>query len=407
MTSLPETGTKGTHIFSSRKWLYAPLGLTAASFFVGLIFYALGIAWPFYGARLFGVALLVVSAATTVGAFLGFLFALPRDLSRFSGEDPSKPNPPTRSEVAPDAGGEKPLVSKGQSGGASGATASGDADRLGRPTWSNNNLVKISDWLTTMVVGVGLVEFKNIVTWLGKVGQKVDLGAGLPAGSPGVFGVALIVGGFFFGVVGSYVYTRTVITKLLAEISREVDEELTRQVAELRTDLETSIKKDAESLAMEVNRTRQSASDSLQAEATALQETLALTTTILGDLYKDPPESFNKALKRLKILTELRDSIAKGKLFVFKVCALGQKHSFLRNQGTAKEELDKTVNEALEAAREALRLDPGQQKLLHKLWNPEDPGYRSSEGDLRSFWDDAEARSRFGEILSMSRSEDS
>lgn len=90
-------------------------------------------------ARILGVALLVAGAALLAGFLLGFIFAIPR-------------------------------VGDGKrqgSGGDAGAESSQGALKNSLPF--NANLVEISDWLTKIIVGVGLVELRSLPPLLGKL----------------------------------------------------------------------------------------------------------------------------------------------------------------------------------------------------------------------------------------------
>ena len=95
--------------------------------------------------EMLAVAVLVAGGALVAGGPLGFLFGIPRAL--------------TRSEGAGDTG---------------------DTSRGYSP---NTNLEDISDWLTKILVGVGLVQFTTLA---GRVGELVDsLGPALGGGSLG------------------------------------------------------------------------------------------------------------------------------------------------------------------------------------------------------------------------------
>jgi hypothetical protein len=146
--------------------------------------------------RIVGVGMLVAGAALLIGFLLGFIFAIPRVGSEKGAKTaPAEP------------GGANPPASEGQS----------DSVPL------NGNLVEISDWLTKIIVGVGLVELKSIFGELGKLSYY--LGPGLrPAqcnglascsdllGSGQAAGLAIIVFycalGFLLGYVWTMLYFR-------------------------------------------------------------------------------------------------------------------------------------------------------------------------------------------------------
>jgi hypothetical protein len=86
----------------------------------------------------------------------------------------------------------------------------------------NSNIEVVSDWLTKIIVGVGLVEFRSLGTFLN--GISVDLGAALVP--PGVvsgaieaasFGKALIVYFSVAGMIQGYLLTRMYLTEQFQE----------------------------------------------------------------------------------------------------------------------------------------------------------------------------------------------
>jgi hypothetical protein len=144
-----------------------------------------------------GVTLfLLAGAAAAVGAALGFLFGLPR--SRFTDELAATP-PAT----------------------AAGSTASKHASThyLG-----NSNLIKVSDWLTTIVIGLGLVNLANLVPALRSLATALHdpLGGAPYSGAAGVSAcITALIGGFL--VV--YLFTVVRVRQLLEE-SEDQNEEV-------------------------------------------------------------------------------------------------------------------------------------------------------------------------------------
>ncbi len=116
-----------------------------------------------------GAAVLTASASFAVGAFFGFIFGIPRTLS-------------------------SPLPA--------GTTIDG-----GYQVMPNTNLEQISDWLTKILVGVGLVELGKIGDTLSNVAQ--GLSPSLGGGSTGYpAAMALIISFLILGFIGSYLFTR-------------------------------------------------------------------------------------------------------------------------------------------------------------------------------------------------------
>jgi len=84
----------------------------------------------------------------------------------------------------------------------------GDEPRTGRGyrLEINNNLIKISDWLTTMLVGVGLVELHNLADVLPRAGAFIATGLGEGASASGAAALILYFGAL--GFLSGYLSTR-------------------------------------------------------------------------------------------------------------------------------------------------------------------------------------------------------
>lgn len=95
----------------------------------------------------FSVDVMVAIASAAVGALLGFIFGVPRTL-----------DPASRVAVA------------------AAASQAGPAASSQAMLAANTNLERISDWLTTLLIGATLVQIKDIVGWIGKLGGTLDNG---------------------------------------------------------------------------------------------------------------------------------------------------------------------------------------------------------------------------------------
>jgi hypothetical protein len=126
--------------------------------------------------QVFAAAVLTSVAALVVGALLGFLFALPR----------------YREEESP-----------------------GESIRSSRLT-VNANLEQISDWLTKILVGIGLIELGRIGPSLGNLVTNLGLAFGGSSTARTTAGATLA----FYSVMGflmGYLLTRTLLTQILDE----------------------------------------------------------------------------------------------------------------------------------------------------------------------------------------------
>jgi hypothetical protein len=145
-----------------------------------------------------GLGLLMSAAAMMSGALVGFLFGIPRSAQ---GEHPSQLG--------------------------AGRTAQG---RL----LVNTNLEQISDWLTKILVGVGLIQLSKI---LGAARGLIDATAGAFAAGPAgrVIVGALVLFWSVAGFLAGYVVTRTRLTEFFArfdaaEIRSIVDAQVTERL---------------------------------------------------------------------------------------------------------------------------------------------------------------------------------
>lgn len=141
------------------------------------------------GTRLVTLELLVGTCALSVGGLLGFLFGIPRT--------PTFDAPPPEAARA----------------GAPGAAAAGEAGAGGAAATGltyqpSTNLEQVSDWLTKILIGVGLVEFDKAADALGRVGARVQRQVGPRVAGADVLTEAVIVVCAVVGFLASFLWTR-------------------------------------------------------------------------------------------------------------------------------------------------------------------------------------------------------
>jgi hypothetical protein len=119
---------------------------------------------------IFAVALMIGAGAFSLGGLLGFLFGIPRTLT---------------AQAQP-------------------ASASGNQGPAHAP---NTNLEQISDWLTKILVGIGLVQFGQLINSINDLADTLvpALGNDETAKS---FAIGLLVAFFIGGFMVGYVFTR-------------------------------------------------------------------------------------------------------------------------------------------------------------------------------------------------------
>jgi hypothetical protein len=323
----------------------------------------------------FGTGLLVSSAAGLVGAFLGFLFGMPRDLSGRQ----ALPRPPE------DAGTNLPAtVSKAA------------AMENGRFAWANNNLVEVSDWLTKIIVGIGLVEFREIVPWVGSISLTAGAAAGfIGPSAQATFGVSVILATFVYGFLLAYIYARTIIAVIFAKAQNEVDEELRQKLQQVESEKAELADEKAKLEVRETEGQRR-----FEAVIKDLPDNIKGPSSVLAALYGAPPAGFTEAIGRARELIADPDHGSNPRLHAYLAFGLGQKYRYEHERSAPAAELKPIADEALAAVKHTLGLDAGLKSWLHSVWSREDPGFVPAEDDLTPFWDHPEERARFAAVLS-------
>jgi hypothetical protein len=154
---------------------------------VALMIWAYGLEGTSAGKQSFavimGANLLVGLAAAAAGAVFGFIFGIPRTMS-----------------VA-----ERQAV----------ANAVKEAGLTGntQAMAANTNLERVSDWLTTLLIGATLVQIKPIAEWIGELGSKLFK----PDANPNDAIVPVVIILFFcLSFLGIYLITRLYLTSALS-----------------------------------------------------------------------------------------------------------------------------------------------------------------------------------------------
>ena len=124
-------------------------------------------------------ALVIGSSAFLVGGFTGFLFGIPRTITA------PGPNPSTG-------------VTQFQ---------------------GNTNLEQVSDWLTKIIVGVGLVQIGRIIPALSKFTESMKAPLGGQASS-GAFGLGLAIANLLMGFFFFYLWARSIFVQELKDSSK-------------------------------------------------------------------------------------------------------------------------------------------------------------------------------------------
>jgi hypothetical protein len=306
-----------------------------------------------------GVGGLIVLVGISIGGFLGFLFSVPRILSK----DSPQPVPP---------------VAAGNGSTATAApSAAVAAIRRERLLSSNTNLERISEWLTTMLVGVGLTQIGSIDLAFGQFSDFLESKAqvftvdGQPdAGVLPAIGPFLLVCGLVSGFIFFYLYTRIYLSPLFQRVeeilfSDELGmERLDTAVPEFQ-DAAASLAVDSDNLCMAYTSAAHEISidDSLNVIQNLLYET----------------GSYNRAITLgNKLVTTSAVKIAR--YWFLMAAAYGQKHHALKAGGASEKEILLARRAVLDAARKAVRLNSLFRTKLNDLTDA-----NSYDNDLQDF----------------------
>ena len=317
---------------------------------------------------MFATSALLAGAAASIGGFGGFLFGIPRTLAPRSKQERENPSDTTAALARP-TGPEIPSQSV------------------------NTNLEDISDWLTKIIVGVGLVEFQSILNHLKVIAERFQ--SSLGGSEVAVLGV--IINFSSWGFFAGYLVTRLFLTSAFGDI---LTSEALRQ-AVIRT---TRLEEDNTKLASQ-NKVLEQAAEAMNLAATgdyqeadslfkrALQESegsapqgfkqILLEGSIFNSLYKPAPEGFEEAIlaatKYLETVTDRPSPI----ILAYQAFAYGQKYQYesqtLKKTDT---ELRPIRDAAYQAIRQALEQAPKLKDLIRSVWDPPDG---SEDRDLECF----------------------
>jgi hypothetical protein len=301
-------------------------------------------------AKVFALGILVGGAAALLGALLGFLFGLPRGASDggravgpASGETQTQANyEATRSKHA------APVQDPGK--------------RLG---FVNNNLLEISDWLTKIIVGAGLVGLKDLVKWLGTVGQIIGEGAGFSGSLAQVFGCSVLSFFFAWGFLFVYIQTRTIISFIFASMERSLQ------------NLGTTIR---EAVASEV---RQSVMPQIERVS---------EDSILQLLYSNDPGAPAAVVARAQEFLSRPGNEKNGRVWLYLAAAYGQQHV----QSDDPEFKKSIADRAFDALKRALEADSSLKNIARGLLYEDDPNHLPGDNDLASLHEDQRFQALLG-----------
>jgi len=309
------------------------------------------------GLAIFCHGSLLSVAFAAVGGLIGFLFGIPRQ-AESSSENSAKAG------QGSDAGAGTHTESKRE---------------------VNTNLEQVSDWLTKIILGAGLTQLVKLP------GQLKSLGDYFKGGFDGsqILPLMIVMNSLIFGFFAGYLITQLFLAKALIDAAKAV------------TDVDVAL-----TAAGNLEKSKQFGAATATLEGALLTlgpDTPKVTKRNLFEqltynaLYDAPPDGFLKAIRYAEQYLREEPNNPSARIWVNLAAALSQKYKWDVGHGAPKQALDETRKRALEAARNAMAIEPQMKGLLRMLWNPSDPTKVSAEeDDLEVFFDDPDFKNLLG-----------
>jgi hypothetical protein len=297
------------------------------------------------GAAQVGVGLAILLSAFLVGALVGFLFSLPRVLARGNAEAAISADQAGRTPVAANEGQGRNLLQ------------------------TNSNLERVSDWLTTLLIGIALADISKIDSGLFRFRTFIAETSG-PCGAtcsilPALAPMLLIIGAVL-GFLSMYLYTRIEIARLFRNVEDEQNE-LGRGEQRAVTGQQLAVAgaanattNDATPPSVQQAVARLSQAPASSSGAISVDDAL---DTMMALLYLD-----GGAERVLALARALREGPAakRGDFWFYQAAAWGQEHRAAQER--SDEDRQRMAREgAIDAAREAVSIDPAYRTRLRLL----------------------------------------
>lgn len=291
----------------------------------------------------FGISWLSFMLGASVGSFFGFIFSVPRIVANSTQE---------KSEIL-EQNSKMEIHLSGK-----------------RLLQTNSNLEQISDWLTTLIVGVALVNVRGITDFFNSFhdflrvsisSQNVSLEG--PLRLAPAAGTLLLVIGFVFGFLAMYLATRIKLASLLHEVEGIINKPLNNYAAEHLIDAAKSLPATA------------GLENLLNSGVIYPEEAVQVMNRLL---YEE--RGYLKAINISKILSATRANLLPSFWF-YLAAAYGQMYSQLLSENASDEKISFAKMSALSAARRAATIDSRYKKELLRISN--ESGEDNDLKDLR------------------------
>lgn len=325
------------------------------------------------GLAIFGLGVLVAGASALVGAVLGFLFGLPRMSDAAGGRS---------NGVAAGGDGNGGAIADDQNGAAR-------MDHRRGAGYVNNNLLEISDWLTKIIVGAGLVQLDGLTGWVAATGATVGAAAGLVPGSlRTAFGTSVMVYFFAWGFLFVYIHTRTIISFIfvtmdhsLSDLFTEVKDELRETTDGIRKEMSTVRENVATEVANVVPQFQAMLSEKLSEKG------------IFDLLYRGDPGAARTAEVQAERLLADPSNARNGRLWLYLACARGQQHAAAVRAEVVDPEAIERLGVSTRAAIEKVLAndsDGSLRRIARGLVYVDDENHIEGDDDLASLRGDEE-----------------
>lgn len=318
---------------------------------------------------------MAAAAPFSLGVFIGFLFGIPK----------SRQQP---------------------------ATASNQPLELTQP---NTNLEQVSDWLTKLLIGVGLTQLTKLPVKLQSIADY--LAHSIAAGSDGASGViaAILVYFSIAGFLWGFLVTRLILEP---ELDRQPNPQAVSRLANARppaTDVDNVDEHDAAEL-LRFPPSQLSDPEQLiawgraklvrdpakaipvlgRALAEVPDDRRAIDNLVFASLYAAAPSGFMRAIELARKVLEApghRDTTADADLLAYLACAYGQQYQWERGQVASTGKLTSIRDSAVDAIKRAIALEPQWRATLHRLAFP---AANSREDDLAVLAQDTDLKPLLG-----------
>ncbi|CAN7378918.1 hypothetical protein [Rhizobium sp. LjRoot254] len=312
-----------------------------------------------------GLSFSVFLAAALSGGLIGFIFSVPY-VNKVT----------------------KVVESDGDKAAADGATTTAVLEQRQPLLRSNSNLEKISEWLTTMLVGVGLSQINYIFEGLKKFGEffapmdtmKID-GVDVVVAHMKYAGPVVLVAGLTIGFLGVYLYTRLRISYLFHHVEREFNSDnganatLTVEESKTLTSIaEKSALKESPGLKVMASTNR-----------TSVRDALSVMTQLLYDVKG---KGFLQAIEMGNELIST-PAVSVPRFWFLMAAAHGQNYTNQKAAGAPDDVLKKIREDVLYSIDKTLELNPKYKPTFLNMLNK-----KSVDNDLKSFADDPDFSSR-------------